>query len=166
MLSLLLSLFLVSPANADVSVPRAKQYAWTTYDVAVLGGQSTGHALGLQLPAGSIVTDVWVYINTAFTDSGTGSLGLQCAGTNDLMAYNDITGFSAGTAVGRHLLPNAFPTGSIIPENAVAGALTLSSANGSIATACDVAAVVRSDAGYVPLTAGKLTAIIEYFKLY
>lgn len=166
---LLLALFLVSlPAYADVSVPRSKQYAFTSYDVALQGGQSVPHNLGLTLPAGALITDVWVYINTAFTDSGLGSLGLQCAGTNDLMAYQDMTALAKDAVIGRHLQPAAPGAigSSFIPLNATNASAVVSFQNGSIPSACNVTAVVRGDSGFVPFTAGKATFILEYFKLY
>lgn len=166
MLKFLLPLFLIIPlAHADVSVPRAKQYAWTTYDVSVNGGQSVPHALGLFMPAGAILTNAWVYINTAFTDSGTGSFGIQCAGTLDIMAYSDITAVALNRMFGNAANPNAFDGGtSFIPADAAARATSFANA-GSIPTACEVKAVVRGDSGYVPLTGGKATIILEYFKL-
>lgn len=162
--ALVAALFLTTLSTyADVSVPRAKVTAWTTYDVSVNGGQSFPHALGVTMPAGSVITDAWVYINTAFTDSGTGSFALQCAGTRDIMDYNDITLMSMNTALARHLGASSFDASSIIGILATPGAINLASF-GSIPTACEVTAVVRGDAGFVPLTAGKATIVLEYFK--
>jgi hypothetical protein len=165
MFKFLLPLFLIgSIAHADVSVPRAKQYLWTVYDVAQSGGQSVAHPLGVKLPAGAILTNAWVYINTAFTDSGTGSFAISCAGTRDIMDYNDITALSMNSMVGIASLPNPFTgTASYIPQNMPAAVSFASS--GSVVSACEVNAVVRGDSGYVPLTGGKATIILEYFKL-
>lgn len=167
MLKLLAALFLLPSAYADVSVPRAKQYAYTIYDVATNGGASVPHNLGLYLEEGSVITDAWVYINTAFTDSGTGSLALQCAGTRDIMAYLDPTIYAKDSVIGRQLQPvasGAFNT-SFIPQ-APDTATVMNFQNGSIPSKCAVTAVVRGDSGFVPLTAGKMTVILEYFKLY
>lgn len=169
-LSLLFLMFAAVAAQADVSVPRSKQYAITTYDVSVNGGESVPHNTGLVLPAGAFVTDVWVYINTAFTDSGTGSFAIQCAGTNDLMMYNDITALSVNDVIGRHLQPvanNAISaSGGFIGPSATTGKINMSFQNGSIPSACEVKAIVRGDSGFVPLTAGKASIVVEYFKLY
>lgn len=165
MLKYLFVMLLMSlPAFADVSVPRAKSYAWTSYDVSRDGGGSVSHATGLTLAGGSIVTDVWLYINTAFTDSGTGSFGIQCAGTLDIMGYTDITALSKYDLVGRHLGPTAFGSGNIISSGAL-GAIPMSVQNGSIPSDCAVTVVVRGDSGFVPLTAGVATLVLEYFKL-
>jgi hypothetical protein len=158
-----LLLFLPTLAFADVSVPRAKQYAWTQYDVAVLGGASTPKNLGLTLPAGAIITDVWVYINTQYASAGTESLGLQCAGTLDLMAYTPMSAVPADRIFASRMLGNTF-NGSAAPIPASPTNLNFSQGFGSVPTACNVTAVVRSDSGYNPYTAGNATFIIEYFK--
>lgn len=155
-------LFLPTLAFADLSVPRAKQYAWTQYDVAVLGGASTTKNLGLSLPAGAIITDVWVYINTQYASAGTESLGLQCAGTLDLMAYTPMTSHAADRMMSARLSGSS-STGAGAPIPASPTVLNLSQGYNSVPSACNVSAVVRSDSGYNPYTAGKATFIIEYF---
>lgn len=170
MKALLLLLALVVPVfgYADVSIPRAKQYAWSVYDTAVLGGQSVAHPLGLTLPAGAIITDMWVYINTQFASSGTESLAFQCAGTRDLMAYNSVKNIAKDrvlTAQQALIAMNGGSATSFIGTTASGEAVNLSQGFGSIPTACGVSAVVRGDSGYTPYTAGKATLIIEYFKL-
>lgn len=171
-----LLLFLPTLSFADVSVPRAKQYAWTTYDVSVLGGNSVAGTqnpinLGLALPSGIVITDVWVYINTSFSAPGVGSnsLGLACvsSGVNnqpDLMAFTAIGAVPAnniyegrmtgGTYVGAGPLISSVPT-----------ALNFNQGYGSVPNGCNVKAVIQGQSGFLPYTAGKLTAIIEYFKL-
>ncbi len=164
MLSLILSLFLVSPSHADVSVPRAKQYVWSVYDVAVSGGQSVPHSLGVSVPAGAIITNAWVYINTQFAAAGTESLGISCLGTQNIMFYNTVKSvpkdrmFSAGVS-------NSVYTGAgnLIPENA--SPLALNAGYVSVPSACGLTVDVRGDSGYTPYSAGKATIILEYFKL-
>lgn len=143
----------------------ARKYAKAIYDVAVDGGESTSHALGVTLPAGAIITSFYVYINTAFTDSGTGSVALQCAGTRDLMAYQDLTLVPIDRVFARTMdATNAFGTAALVADAAaIQGLYYANQAGASVPTACEVTAVVRGDDGFVVQTAGKLTTIIEYF---
>lgn len=150
-------------AQADLSVPRSKQYAWSVYDVSVLGGSSTSHPLGLTLPGGAVVTDVWVYINTVFAASGTESLALQCAGTTDLMAYNSVKNLAVNNMLGGRLAGTASANSAVIGSNGGGNAVALVGF-GSIPSDCSVSAIVRGDSGYTPYTAGKATFIIEYFR--
>ena len=144
----------------------ARNYAKVTYDVAVDGGESTSHALGVTIPAGAVITSFYVYINTLFADSGTGSVALQCAGTRDLMEYQDLTTMPIDNVFVRTLdatVRGYDSTTLISASSAQAGRYSSATQVGSIPTACEVYAIVRSDAGHVAQTAGKLTAIIEYF---
>lgn len=141
----------------------SKKYAKAVYDVAVDGGSSTSHDLGVTLPAGAIITALHVYINTKFVDSGTGSVAIQCAGTGDLMGYRDLTAYEQDSLLSRLLQAVAFEGTSIISEGVANPAVLASTYGASVPTACSVTAVVRSTAGHVAQTAGKLTAIIEYF---
>lgn len=160
MKNILVALLLLVPFTASaVDVGVAKKYARVVYDVAVDGGESTPHALDYELPANSFITDVFVLIDTPFTDSGTGSLALQCGGTRNLMGYIDITAATTDYYFG----------GAAVSTQTAGSSMILSSGTGtsgavnSLPAACTVTAVVRGDDGYVPLTAGKLTAFIEYF---
>lgn len=161
---LALALFLPSLAFADVSVPRAKQYAWTQYDVAAQGGQSTAHPIGLVLPAGSIITNAYVYINTQFAASGTESLGISCSGSQDIMAYSSVKNLPADRMLAGRLSADV-GTGAAAPIPASPTALNLSQGFVSVPSACEVKFDVRGASGYTPYTAGKATAVIEYFKL-
>lgn len=143
-----------------------RKQARFVYDVAVDGGSSTANkALGVTIPAGAVITKAMLYINTAFTDSGTGSLAIQCAGTRDIIGYTDITALAMNTLIiggYEDAQTNAAASGVLIPET---GSLTaVTTALNSVVTACEVTAIVRGDSGYVPLTAGKLTGILEYFQ--
>lgn len=136
----------------------ARKYAKAVYDVAVDGGSSIPHSLGVVLPAGAIVTKTYVYINTAFTDGGTGSVRLDCIGAGDLMAYLDMTSFSA----------NNLLVGQTVGATAASNSMILLSATAntsfnSVTSACTITAQVRSDLGFVAQSAGKFTAIVEYF---
>lgn len=142
----------------------AKKYVEATYDVAVDGGGSTSHDLGVDLPAGAIITAMYVYINTAFTKFGGGtgvaSVALQCSGTRDLMSYQNISAYAA-TSYWAQIMAGftGYTGGVLIPQRAAT-----SDNVASVPTACNVTAVVRGDSGYEPYSAGKFTAIIEYFK--
>lgn len=161
-LVLFFALIFTTTAHADLSVGLSKKYARVIYDVNLNGGGSTSHSLSAQLPAGAIITDLYVYINEAFTDSSTGSLALQCAGTNDLMAYRDITANSINDMFSVQVAHTNNTATAMIGESGETSAAAAGIV--SIPTSCQVEAVVRGDAGYVPLTDGKLTAIIEYFQ--
>ncbi len=165
MFKLLSLLFLVSPmAHADVSVPRAKQYLWSVYDVAQQGGASTAHPLGVSVPAGALITNAWLYINTQFAASGTESIGISCLGSQNVMAYNSIKNvakdrlFSAG-------ISDSVYTGAaaLIPEGAVP--LAINAGFASTPAACGLTIDVRGDATYTPYSSGKATVILEFFKL-
>lgn len=152
------------------AVGLARKAARFVYDVAVDGGSSTAtKSLGVTLPAGAIITSMFVYINTAFTDSGTGSVALQCSGTRELMGYQDLTAVGIDHVFARDLGGSAFnaSAGAYIGESAQSAAGTaakaLTGGVGSVPTACTITAVVRGDSGFVEQTAGKLTGIIEYF---
>lgn len=142
-----------------------KKYAKAVYDVSVDGGESaTEYDLGIDLPADAVVTSVLVYINTLFADSGTGSVKLECKGSGDLMAYRDLTASPVNSILFGGISETASTTGGsgpMIPETPGIE----KTGYDSILTACSVLAVVRGGAGsgYVPQTAGKFTAVIEYF---
>lgn len=158
--ALLLVFLSVTPAYADLSVGVAKQYARVIYDVNLNGGASTSHDLDAVLPAGAIVTDAWVYINTAFVDGGTGSLALECGATRNIMDWQDVGGDAMNTLFKASRAGESYVGGSFI----VSGATEAVSGVTSVPAACEVKAVVRSDSGYTPYTAGKATLLLEYFR--
>lgn len=157
---LLLPLLFTLEARADLSVGVAKQYARVIYDVSLNGGSSVSHNLNATIPAGAIITDAYVYINQAFTDSGTGSLALECYGSLDIMDYRDITADSINGFFKAKVTQSSFGASSMIPISTTSAAAGIA----SVPTACQVKAVVRNSSGYVPLTAGKLTLLLEYFR--
>lgn len=159
----LVSLFTFAEvAKADLSVGLAKKYARVVYDVALNGGESVSHPLDATLPADAVITDLWVYIDTKFTDDGTSSLALQCGGTRNLMDYQDIAADAENDlyAVARSGLTFTGDSTTFIPESTLAPVAGIS----SVPSACEVTAVVRGDSGFAPYTGGKLTALIEYFQ--
>lgn len=145
----------------------ARKQARFVYDVAVDGGSSTANkALGVTLPAGAVISKVLLYINTAFTDSGTGSLAIQCGGTRDILGYADVTSLSMNSMLigGYEDSATNSPTSGVMIVGDGPALTAITTGLNSVTTACEVTAIVRGDSGYVPLTAGKLTGIIEYFQ--
>lgn len=147
------------------AVGLARKQARFVYDVAVDGGSSTANkALGVTLPAGAILTKAMLYINTAFTDGGNGSVALQCGGTRNITGWLNLDVYPAPS-----LFLGAFEDSQtqIIDHSAQvlinAESPTYLASFNSVGTACEITAVVRGDSGYTPYTAGKLTGIIEYF---
>lgn len=143
----------------------AKKYARVEYDVSVDGGGSSPstHSLGVTLPAGAVVTSILVYINTTFSGGDQSeSLALICnAGVRDLMDWQDIGVLDANSVLFGGLVPTAATAAALLKG----GATPAPEQTGvvSIPTACEVKAIVRNEAGYTPYSAGKLTAVIEYF---
>ncbi len=159
-----LALFLPCLAFADVSVPRALQYAEFSYDVSVSGGSSTPHAIGMSLPAGAVITDMYVYINTVFSGTGpTNSVGISCSGSQNLMAYQALSGVAIDKMFAARLA-NATFNGAAAPIGNAAAPLDLSQGYVSVPAACGVMVDVRAGSGYTPLSAGKLTGVLVYFK--
>lgn len=165
MKALLLALALIpSLSFADVSVPRSKQYLWTVFDVAANGGGIGTHNQGAYLPAGAVLTNEWVYINTQFASSGTESLSFGCAAAADIMAANSVKNIQANAAISALLgsvQPGQGGNSAFIGANIVAngGVFQYNGGFGSIPTACQVTATVAT----TKYTAGKATLIIEYF---
>lgn len=163
MLSLILSLFLAIPSYADVSVPRAKQYLWSVYDVAVTGGASVPHPMGVSVPGSSIITNAWVYINTQFAAAGTESIGISCLGSQNIMEYHSVKNLADGSIFSAGLSNTSYTgAAALIPSSP---ALTLIPNFGSVPTACGLTVDVRGDSTYTPYTSGKMTIILEYFKI-
>ena len=161
----LIPLFLICGiAHADVSVPRAKQYLWSVYDVAASGGASVAHALGVSVPSSAIITNAWVYINTQFAASGTESIGISCLGSQNIMAYNTIKNVTINSMFAAQASPSSYTgAAALIPE--AASALNLNQGFASTPAPCGLTVDVRGDSGYTPYTGGKMTIILEYFKL-
>lgn len=140
-------------AEIDVleALPSAQSYtgealvtprmARVEYDVT--GGDSGGvgaHGLGVSLPQSAVITRSWVYTNTQFVDSGSGTLALSCEDANNILTAQDVTGSASNT----------------ISEGGSTG--TAATFVKNIGAACEITATV----GGVAATAGKLTAFIEY----
>ncbi len=118
---------------------QSKKLMHSTFDVAVDGGTIGAIDLGEDLPANAIVTQAYFQIITQFTDAGSGTVALHCAGADDLFAAADITGSAAGT------ITSGVPVGT---------AATMF----DVGTACDVTATVAG----ADQSAGKMVIWIEY----
>lgn len=140
----------LSTSDASDGSAMAQKYVRATYDVSVDGASSTAAiGLGVYLPAKAIVTKILYYIDSQFTDSGNGSIYLQCEDSYNLLYPLDITSFSAGAV--KYALPAQSTTTPAVVD--------------SIAAQCEVKAGSYGGSnfqGAVP-SAGKLTAFIEYF---
>lgn len=106
----------------------AKKYAKFVYEPAVHGGASAStNALGVFLPAGALITGIYVYINTVFNGEGGGAKGgsvaIQCSGTRDLMEYQDLeTNFPVTSYLARgigHSAAIGYGTATPIQENRI-----------------------------------------------
>lgn len=140
---------------------QARKQAKAVYDVAIEGGASTEtYPLGVYLPAGAIITAAYLYINTAFTDGGTGSVRVNCTGSGDIMGYNDLTALSINQMLAGGINEAAPASSSIIKENSSANA-----GFNSVVTRCQLTAEVRSDGNFVGQSTGKFTLLVEYFDL-
>lgn len=143
----------------------AKKIARIEYDVSVDGGGSapSTHSLGVTLPAGAVITSLLVYVNTQFAGGAQSeSVALQCnAGNRDLMDWQDIGALDANSVLFAGLVPTAYVASQVMKGGATPTPEQVAVV--SIPTACEVKALVRDSAGYTPYTAGKFTAIIEYF---
>lgn len=114
--------------------------ARVTYDTAVDGGGIGAHALGVTLPASSIIKQAFFYTVTQFADSGAGTVALSCEDAGNIYGAADITGNTAGTLV----------AGSAVG--------TVATMIKNIASACEVTATVAG----ATQTAGKLNLFLEY----
>lgn len=119
----------------------AKRIARVTYDVATDLGTIGAHALGVTLPAKSIILQTWFYTVTQFVDAGAGTVAISCEDANNLYTATDITGIADGSI-----------TAGAADGHAAATFV------GNIASACEVTATVA----VADQTAGKLVFFIEY----
>jgi len=115
-----------------------KRIARITYDTATDGGGIGAHALGVTLPAKSLITEAYMYTDTQFVDAGSGTVAISCEDANNIYTATDITGNAAGTIV--------------------QGTASYDAKVNSIANACEVTATVST----ATQTSGKLTIFVEY----
>jgi hypothetical protein len=139
-----LTLFAATPFPPEVNdrfnALETEQMVEFEYDVATDGGTIAAHTLGEWLPANAVITRSFFYINTQFTDSGTGTVALSCEDANNIKTATDITGSAAGSII----------------EGESTGAV--SAFTSGIAARCSITATVAGAAQ----TAGKLTGWVRY----
>lgn len=167
-MKLFLSLFALSillPAVSHADVPPVrfqKEYAKVVYDFAVDGGTVGAHPSIVTLPAGAnglVITNVYLYLNTKFAGAGS-SVGIQCASPtqNDIFGWHDLTLPTIDTVYSAALTgSNAFATNSLIAN---AGTVQVVNGGQSVLSDCTVTTNIAG----ANLTAGKMTAIIEFFR--
>lgn len=145
----------------------ARKYARAVYNVLFDGGSSGSEInLGVQLPAGAVVQQIFVYINTAFTLAGggaaTNSLALQCAGTRELIGYFNIKAipadYGAQYSVSGDARLQQFSSGSFIPVSSDDKFVQVA----SVPTACNLTVVIRGSSGDEAFATGKASFIVEY----
>lgn len=133
----------IPEVDARFSALEKKQEVRVTYDVALKGGTVAAHGLGQFLPAKSVIVRDYLYIDTAFTDGGAGTVAFSCEDANNLKTATDLTAVSAG---------------QFVEGAATGGSAAFVSGIGS---ACEITATV---AGSTQST-GKATLWLEYIKI-
>lgn len=120
----------------------ALRIARAEYDVATDGGTVGTYDLGIDLPANAMIMQSWFYIDTAFVDSGAGTVALHCEDAGNIKAATDLTAISTG----------------VLTNGIQVGFDDITTVSTGIAAACDVTATVAG----VDQTAGKLTLWLLY----
>lgn len=131
---------LPSATDYDAEGIAAQRVARFEYDTATDGGSIGAHGLGVTLPAKSIITRSFFYIQSQFADSASGTVALSCEDANNIKTATDITGSSAGAII----------------EGESTGAASAFKA--SIAADCEITATVADSAQ----SSGKLTGWVTY----
>jgi hypothetical protein len=143
----------------------ARKYAKVTYEPALDGGNSAStNALDVVLPAGTVITRAVFYVNTVFAGEGggvqAGSLAFQCAGTRDLMEYQDIDAMPVKSFFQSEIVGGTFGANGLIASGAP---IRIQGLGSSIASACTIKAVVRGSSGDEDLASGSGVLLLEYF---
>lgn len=102
----------------------SKKTTEATYDFSKVGGAISVKDLGLAIPAGSIITDLWTDVSTALTSGGAATVAIK-VGTDTLVAavaYSDasLTGVDAHAG----LLPLKTAAGGELTWTIAGAALT------------------------------------------
>ena len=108
-----------------------------------LSTSATGysHAMGVHLPANSIITDSWFHVVTPLVDSGAGRLEVYCGERNNIVASTkDLAGLTINT-----ISAGESDTATIASRR-------------RLATACEVQAVVH----VTDITSGKAVIFVEH----
>jgi hypothetical protein len=80
-------------AKATMDIASNSDYGSSTVN-------SGAHGLGVYIPSGSIITRSWIDIQTAFTDSGSGTVAFSCEDANNILAAEDLTNDAVGVKMG------------------------------------------------------------------
>jgi hypothetical protein len=114
--------------------------AQATYDFSKVGGAIGTYSLGVKLPANAIITQSYLYSITQPTTAASGTLAFQCQNANDIITATAAASYSSAGA-------------------AIAGSSTAAASAFKYTTAaCTIQATIATGA----LTAGKVTAFVEY----
>lgn len=129
-------------ANVTALQGNRKYYQRATYTVSsTLAAAATFDFTGISLPAGAIITDAYLLVETQVVSANDNTIAIGCDSSNDLKAAADLTDDTAGTFV--------------------AGAITGAAANHvELAAVCVPEGTVG--AGASGITAGALTLVVEY----
>lgn len=76
-------------------------------------GTTTGTATGITIPAGSLITDIYVYVTAAFSASATLSIGTTSASSNELASVIP----NASLVVGQYSVNPAVGSGGLTQVN-------------------------------------------------
>lgn len=115
-----------------------KQVAVATYDFDVNAGASATIALGATLPAGAVINRSYLYFEKRIV--GSANLAFQCGTANNILSSAALSTYHVGDML----------------EGVSTGASTLFQ---KISEPCNISAVI----GTGSLTAGKVSAFVEYF---
>jgi hypothetical protein len=128
---------LEGPVSTSPSGISSLHLATAVYNVAVNGGTSTAHDLGVSLPAGAVIVRSFYDVNTIFADDNAiATLAVSCETANNIVTA------AAVRASGPH-------------EGVSTGASTVFK---KITAACPITATPA----VAPFTAGKATIFVEY----
>lgn len=114
--------------------------SYSSVGVQTIAGVIGDHKLGVFLPKNAIITRSYIYIKTAFTDNGAGTIALTCEDAGNIKAATDLTSQSADALV----------------EGETTGAAT--TFKKSIAAGCEITATLAG----ASVSTGKLDVWVEY----
>lgn len=120
----------------------SSRVARVTYDVSADGGGIGAHALGVTLPAHSMIKQAYFYLKSQFVSASSGTLALSCEDANNI--------YSASSAV-------LTPTPGGAPLSGVSTGTAANMVVG-IGSACEVTATIAS----ASFTGGKLNLFLDY----
>jgi len=121
----------------------AKRIAYFQYDFDVDGGDAGAiTVLGSNIPSGAIITSGMIHVNTAVTSDGSATVAIQAASSEDILAATAKASLTLNALL------------DLVPVGTAATAIRLTSQINSLTFTVGTAA----------LTAGKITACLEYLE--